>query len=117
MRFLCLVYFDPDALAALSPREKANLGRDAKACDRQLERSGHLIVAQALRPASDARTVRVRRGKASTTDGPFAETKEVLGGFVLVETADMKEAVEIAARLPMAKLGCIEVRPVRQTKA
>jgi hypothetical protein len=112
MRFLCLVYFEPEAFAALSPSDKASLGRDSKAYDVELGRSGHYIVAEALNPVSTARTVRVRGGKAKSIDGPFAETKEHLGGFILVEAANMNEAVDIAARIPLAKLGSIEVRPV-----
>jgi hypothetical protein len=114
MRFLCLVYFKPDTLAALSPSEKATLDRDSMAYDGELSRSGHYIVAEALEPVRSARTVRVRRGKVSATDGPFAETKEQLGGFILIEAADMNEAFEIAAGIPLAKLGSIEVRPVMQ---
>ena len=112
MKFLCLVYFEPQSFAALSPREKASVDRDSMAYDKELGRSGHYIVAEALQPVSKARTVRVRRGKAKATDGPFAETKEHLGGFILVDAANMDEAVEIAAKIPLAKLGSVEVRPV-----
>jgi len=112
MRFLCLVYFEPEAMTGLSPSERATVGRDSMAYDHELSRSGHYIVAEALNPVSTAKTVRVRRGKASSTDGPFAETKEHLGGFILIEAADMDEALKIAAGIPLAKLGSIEVRPV-----
>lgn len=112
MKFLCLVYFEPAAFAALSPDEKANVGRDSTAYDHELGRSGHYVVAEALDPVSTARTVQVRRGKAKVTDGPFAETKEHLGGFILIDAANMSEAVDIAAKIPLAKLGSIEVRPV-----
>ena len=112
MKFLCLVYFEPGALSALSPDEKASLNRDCLAYDEELGRRGNYIVSNALDLVTTARTVRVRRGKASATDGPFAETKEVLGGFILIEAANMDEAVEIAAEIPMAKLGSIEVRPI-----
>src|SRR6266404_7217028 len=88
MKFLCLVYFEPEALDRLSPSDKAILDRDSMAYDEQLGRSGHYIVAQALEPVRTARTIRVRRGKTSATDGPFAETKEHLGGFILIEAAD-----------------------------
>jgi hypothetical protein len=114
MRFLCLVYFEPETLAVLSPSEKATLDRDSMAYDDKLNRSGHYIVAEALEPVRNARTIRVRRGKVSATDGPFAETKEHLGGFILIEAADMNEALEIAAGIPLAKLGSIEVRPAMQ---
>ena len=112
MRFLCLVYFEPETLAALSPSEKATLDRDSMAYDEELLRRSHFIAAEALEPVQKARTIRVRRGKASITDGPFAETKEVVGGFILIEAAGMDEALEIAAGIPLAKLGRIEVRPI-----
>jgi hypothetical protein len=112
MKFLCLVYFEPEVFAALSPSEKASVGRDSMAYDKELGRSGHYIVAEALNSVSTALTVRVRGGKAKAIDGPFAETKEHLGGFILINAADMNEAVDIAAKIPLAKLGSIEVRPV-----
>lgn len=112
MKFLCLVYLEKGTLAALSPSEKASLDRDSMAYDDELNRSGHYLVAEALDPVSTARTVRVRRGKAKATDGPFAETKEHLGGFILIDAANINEAVDIAAKIPLAKLGSIEVRPV-----
>ena len=114
MKFLCLVYFEPETLAALSPTEKATLDRDSMAYDKELNRRGNYITSDALRPVSTARTVRVRRGKASATDGPFAETKEHLGGFILINAADMNEALKIAEGIPLAKLGSIEVRPIMQ---
>lgn len=114
MKFLCLVYFEPETLAALSPTEKATLDHDSIAYDKELSRLGHYITSDALKPVSSARTVRVRRGKASATDGPFAETKEQLGGFILVNAADMEEALKIAEGIPLAKLGSIEVRPILQ---
>jgi hypothetical protein len=114
MRFVCLVYFEPEAMAALSPSEKATLDRDSVAYDQELNRRGKYITSDALKPVSSARTIRVRRGKVSTTDGPFAETKEQLGGFILIDAADMNEALEIAAGIPMGRVGSIEVRPVMQ---
>ena len=112
MRFLCLVYFKPETLAALSPSEKATLDRDSMAYNDELRQRDHYISAEALEPVRNARTIRVRRGKASVTDGPFAETKEVVGGFILIDAAEMDEALEVAAGIPLAKLGSIEVRPV-----
>lgn len=112
MRFLCLVYFEPQTLAALSPGEKAALNRNSMAYNDELTRNSHYIVAEALQPVHSARTVRVRQGKTSVTDGPFAETKEHVGGFILIEAADMNQALEIAAGIPLAKLGSIEVRPI-----
>jgi hypothetical protein len=112
MRFLCLVYFEPETLTALSPSEKTALDRNSLAYNDELRGKSQYIAAEALEPVGRARTVRVRRGKMSVTDGPFAETKEVVGGFILIEAAGMDEALEIAAGIPLAKLGSIEVRPI-----
>jgi len=112
MTYLCLIYFEPSAMEALNKDEKKTLDRDSMAYDRELERSGHFIVANALQPVNTARTVRVRRGKISQTDGPFAETKEHLGGFILINAANMDEATEVASKIPMARIGTIEVRPI-----
>jgi len=112
MRFLCLVYFKPEALAALSLDEKATLNRNSLGYNDELREKSHYIAAEALETVQSARTVQVRRGKTSVTDGPFAEAKEHVGGFILIEAAGMKEALEIAAGIPMAKLGSIEVRPI-----
>jgi hypothetical protein len=84
--------------------------------DEEIRRSGHYIVSNALQRARTARTIRVRRGGVSTTDGPFAETKEQLGGFFLVEAKDIDEACEVASRFPPARIGTIEVRPVQELR-
>jgi hypothetical protein len=112
MTYLCLVYFEPKRMEGLSRNEKITLDHNSVAYDGELSRSGHYIVSHALQPVSTAKTVRVRRGKTSQVDGPFAETKEHLGGFILIDAANMNEAVEIAAKIPMAEMGSIEVRPV-----
>jgi hypothetical protein len=112
MKFLCVVCVEPEAFAPLSPNEMISLDRDSLAYDEELRRRGNYLVSNALQTVSAARTVRVRRGKAVVTDGPFAETREHLGGFILIDAADMDEAVEIAKGIPMAKLGSIEVRPI-----
>ena len=112
MTYLCLVYFEPKTMEGLSRSERTALDRDSVAYDGKLSRSGHYIVSHALQPVRTAKTVRVRRGKASQVDGPFAETKEHLGGFILINAANMDEALELAAKIPMAKMGSIEVRPV-----
>jgi hypothetical protein len=111
MRYLCAVYCEPATLDALPAAEKATLDRDSMAYDVELQRQGHYIASDALQPVNEARTVRVRRGRATIVDGPFAETKEHLGGFILIEAKDMKEALAIAEKIPMAKYGTIEVRP------
>lgn len=116
MRYLCLVYFEPETLTALSPSEKVTLDRNSLAYNQELRRKKQYRAAEALAPVADARTIRVRRGKASVTDGPYSETKEVVGGFLLIEAADMDEALRIAEGIPLAKLGSIEVRPVIKIK-
>lgn len=112
MKFLCLVYFEAGALAHLSPEEHEALDKASLAYDADLERRGHFIAASALQGASTAKSIR-RRGRPApmVTDGPFAETKEVLGGFIFIEAADMEEAVEIGSRIPVGQYGTIEVRP------
>jgi hypothetical protein len=117
MRFLCAVYVEPKTMEKLTPAEGATLDRDSIAYDEALRRSGHYIASDALQLATTARTLRVRNGKLSIMDGPFAETKEQLGGFILVEARDMEEAVELASKIPMAKHGTIEVRPIMEISA
>jgi hypothetical protein len=117
MRYLCAVYVEPKSMESLSAAEGTTLDRDSIAYDEELRRSGHYIVSDALQRASTAKTLRVRGGKLSIMDGPFAETKEQLGGFILVEARDMNEAVELASKIPMAKHGSIEVRPIMQLSA
>ena len=112
MRYACLVIFDGSKLDAFTPQEKAAFDRESFEYDQRLQRGGHLVGAEALQSPGTAITVRVRNGKLSTTDGPYAETKEQLGGFVLVEARDLNEAVRLAAGIPLARLGAIEVRPV-----
>jgi hypothetical protein len=112
MEYLCLVYFEQKKLADQSDQEKTALGRESKAYDEDLAASGHLIMARALESPLNAVTVRVRNSKISTTDGPFAETKEILGGFILIKAADLNEAIRIGAGIPLAKLGSVEVRPI-----
>jgi hypothetical protein len=112
MRYLCLVHFEPAAMEAMSPREQALLTNDSIAYDEKLAADGRYITSQALQPASETRTVRVRNGKVSTTTGPFAETREVLAGFILIEAKDWDDALDAAAGIPLARLGTVEVRPI-----
>lgn len=112
MKYVCLVYAEPVAFERLSKDEQKTLDRDSLAYDKELERGGHYIVANALQSVDTAVTVRVRDKRISRTDGPFAETKEHLCGFILIEAADPDEAVRLASGIPMARLGSIEVRPV-----
>jgi hypothetical protein len=111
MKYLCLFYFEPHVFQALSAADRATLDRDSLRYDEELGKSGNYVIAAALQPVSTATTLRVRDGKTSTTDGPFAETREVLGGFIFIEAKDKNEALQIASAIPMARYGSIEVRP------
>lgn len=107
MKYLCLVYLEQEKLRAVPDRE-------CRTCGDGLRQSGVLLAAEALQPVATAATVRIRNGKASVTDGPFAETKEQLAGFYLIEARDLNEAIQVAGRIPPAREGSIEVRPVRE---
>jgi hypothetical protein len=111
MKYLCAVYLEPNALQGLSASELEKLNRDSVQYDDELAKKGHYIASSALQPPQTAKTVRHRGGKPMVTDGPFAETREVLGGFILIEARDMEEAVRIAENIPVGKFGSIEVRP------
>jgi hypothetical protein len=112
MKYLCLVYADEARLAVMPQSEIDALIDEVLANEEELRESGHLILAEALEHVEEATTVRVRNGKLSATDGPFAETNEQLGGFVLIEARDLNEAIQVAGRIPSARIGSIEVRPV-----
>jgi len=114
MQYLCLCYDEEKKLQAMPKSEWDAIVREVYATNEELRQKGHLIAAQALQSVRTATTVRVRNGKVSTTDGPFAETKEQLGGFFLINARDLKEAIQVASKLPGARLGCIEVRPVTE---
>jgi hypothetical protein len=113
MKYLCLVYAEEKSMRTLSEPERDQLIDDSLSYDESLRRSGHFIVAHALQSVSTATTVRVRRSKPTITDGPFAETKEQLVGFILIEARDRDDALQAASKIPMARHGSIEVRPVR----
>lgn len=106
MRFLCLVYGIERDIARMDDTHCLDF-------DQSIRDSGHCLSSEALESTTTARTVRVRDGKVSVVDGPFAETKEMLAGFYLIDAKDMDEAVAIAARIPPAQVGSIEVRPIR----
>ena len=114
MKFLFLIYHDESVLDALAEGEMQTLVDSALDYDEQIRQSGHYIVSNALQRARTARTIRVRRGKVSTTDGPFAETKEQLGGFIVIEVRDLDEAIQAVSRIPLARRGSIEVRPIKE---
>jgi hypothetical protein len=106
MKYLCLVYLDEKRLDEL-PDE------DCVEYDAAIRKSGHCLASEALQSVHTATTVRVRSGKLSVTDGPFAETKEQLTGFYMIEARDLNEAIQIASKIPPARVGSIEVRPIR----
>ena len=107
MKYLCLVYLEDEKLRAVPDNE-------CLACGNGFRQSGVLVAAEALQPVQTASTVRIRNARMSVTDGPFAETKEQLAGFYLIEARDLNEAIQVAAKIPPAREGSIEVRPVRE---
>jgi hypothetical protein len=116
MKYVCLVYLVEKDMDAMSTREAAACTEESLAYDEALRRSGHLIAAQALQPVETATTIRVRNGKLSTTDGPFAETKEQLGGLLLIEARDLNDAIQVAGKIPLGRRGSVEVRPVKELR-
>jgi hypothetical protein len=109
MKYLCLVYLEQQKLHAVPDGE-------CFACGNSFRQRGVLLAAEALQPIDTATTVRVRNGRVSVTDGPFAETKEQLAGFYLLDARDLNEAIQMAAKIPPAREGSVEVRPVRELK-
>ena len=107
MKYLCLVYMEQDKLRAVPDSE-------CMACGNGFREKGVLVAAEALQPVDTATTVRVRNGQVTVTDGPFAETKEQLAGFYLLDARDLNEAIQMASKIPPAREGSVEVRPVRQ---
>jgi hypothetical protein len=116
MRFMFMVYHDENVLDARPEQEMQALVDSAIEYAEEIRRSGHYIASDALQRVRTARTLRVRDGKVSATAGPFAETREQLGGFFVIEARDMDEACAIAARFPPARVGMIEIRPVQELK-
>ena len=107
MKYVCFVYGEEPLMQTIDDRECLANGE-------ALRQAGHYVAAESLQPASRAATVRVRNGKVSVTDGPFAEAKEMIAGFYLIEARDLEEAIALAAKIPPARVGAIEVRPVRE---
>ena len=107
MKYLLLVYSEEIKLGSVADSE-------CLANSENLKTGGYYVAAEALQPVTTATTVRVRNGKMSITDGPFAETKEQLAGFYLVDARDLNEAIRVAAKIPGAKIGCVEVRPIAE---
>ena len=113
MKYLCMVFYDEKNLNALSAAELQVLDDESLAYDETLRKGGHLIAAQALESVQSATTVRLRNGRAAVTDGPFAETNEQIGGFILIEAQDLNQAIQLAAKMPPIRLGGVEVRPIK----
>ncbi len=117
MKYLCLAYYDERKFDALSKTELDAIVSRCPAYDEALRRSGHLVVQASLAPTRASTSLRLRNGKVSTTDGPFAETKEQIGGFFIIEARDLTEAISVASKHPAAHLGeqvgwGVEVRPI-----
>ncbi len=113
MKYLCMVFCNEKKLKAMSESESQALGDENLGYDDILRKGGHFVVAQALESVHAAKTVRLRGGKLAVTDGPFAETREQIGGFILIEAKDLNEAIQLASKIPSVRLGGVEVRPVK----
>jgi len=115
MKYLLLIYSNEESVSGRSDTEKGRVHQEYVDYTTGIRKSGNYISGEALQPVSTATTVRVKEGKTLATDGPFAETREQLGGFYMVEAADLDQAIALAARIPGAKTGSIEVRPILPT--
>lgn len=114
MKYLCMVYHNEKTLESMSPAENQALTDEALEYDETLRQSGHYVHSNALQFVDKAKTVRVKKGKVMVTDGPFVETREQVGGYIMIEAKDMDEAIQLAAKIPPIRLGGIEVRPVQE---
>ncbi|HYO46291.1 MAG TPA: YciI family protein [Gemmatimonadota bacterium] len=114
MRYLCLIYDEEKTLEEMSKSESDATMGEYFGFTEGIQKSGHYIGGEALQPIQTTTTVRVRKGKVSTTDGPFAETKEQLGGYYLINAKDLDDAIQVAAKIPSARLGSVEVRPIME---
>jgi hypothetical protein len=112
MRYMCLVHMETEKFENAPLAERQDIDRRSLAYDEELKRQGHYVASEAIDAPATAILVLVREGKMSTTDGPYMETKEAMAGFILIEARDMNEAVRLAAGIPLAELGTIEVRPI-----
>jgi len=114
MKYLCLIHLDEQQLAAIPPAEVSTLNAAHWDVNDRFRTTGHFIVAEALEPSQQTKCVRARNGKATITDGPFTESKEMIAGFYLLEADTLEEATRLASEIPSVGLGTIEVRPCRQ---
>jgi hypothetical protein len=117
MKYMLLIYHPEEAWGGLTEAERQKMYADYRQFSQEIMASGHHLAGSELHPTSMATSVRVRDGQQLATDGPFAETKEQLGGYYLIEAANLDEAISIAARIPSARVGTIEVRPLSETAA
>ena len=115
MRYLCLIYDEEKTFTAMSKGEIDKLMAEYGTFTESIKKGGQYLAGHQLAPVNSATTVRVRNGKLSTTDGPFAETKEQLGGYYLIDARDLNDAIRIASRIPSARFGSIEVRPLHES--
>ena len=116
MKYLCLIYDEEKKLGAMPKSESDAFMGEYFGFTEGIKTSGHYVGGNPLQPVHTATTVRVRNGKMSTTDGPYAETKEQLGGYYLIEARDLNDAIQVAAKIPMGRRGSIEVRPIKELK-
>jgi hypothetical protein len=114
MKYLCMVIVDEKKLQAMAENEAQALDDESLEYDDALRKKGHFLAAQALESVTSATTIRIRSGKVSITDGPFAETHEQVGGFILIEAKDLNEAIQLASHIPVIRFGAVEVRPVKE---
>jgi hypothetical protein len=114
MKYLCLIYDDEKKMSQMSKADGDKLMGDYGAFTEDIKKSGKYVGGEALQPVHTATTVRVRSGKMSTTDGPFAETREQLGGCYYINAKDLNDAIQVAAKIPSARTGSIEVRPIQE---
>jgi hypothetical protein len=112
MKYLCLIYDDEKSFGSMPKDQLDTMLKEYGAFTEDIKKSGQYLGGNPLQPTHTATTIRIRQGKISTTDGPFAETKEQLGGYYLIEAKDLNEAIQVASRIPSARLGSIEVRPI-----
>ena len=114
MKYLCLIYDEEKKLEQMPKSEGEAFMGEYFGFTEGIKKSGHYLGGNALKPVQTATTVRVRNGKVSTTDGPFAETQEQLGGYYLIEAKDLNDAIQVASKIPSSRIGSIEVRPIME---
>ena len=113
MKYLCLICADK-CMETMTPEFAAQHFEDYREFTREVRESGHFVSGNRLLPADSATTIRVRQGNVTVTDGPYVETKEQLGGYFVIEARDLNEAIQVASRIPGARIGCVELRPIAE---